>query len=212
MSVTVAENAQRAGTASSKARKVSEDATAGGAVMGDATQAMSAIETSSGKISNIIGLIDDIAFQTNLLALNASVEAARAGDAGKGFAVVAVEVRRLAQSAATASSEVKVLIEASAQEVRNGAQLVGQAAERLADILTGAEESAVLIDDIARANREQSGALEETNAAIEQTEAQAGELDRIVEIFRSTEAPAASTRRTPPVQLRKVVGGDWVEA
>ncbi|NMA98710.1 MAG: PAS domain S-box protein, partial [Phyllobacteriaceae bacterium] len=212
LSVTVAENAQRAGTASSKARKVSEDATAGGAVMGDATQAMSAIETSSGKISNIIGLIDDIAFQTNLLALNASVEAARAGDAGKGFAVVAVEVRRLAQSAATASSEVKVLIEASAQEVRNGAQLVGQAAERLADILTGAEESAVLIDDIARANREQSGALEETNAAIEQTEAQAGELDRIVEIFRSTEAPAASTRRTPPVQLRKVVGGDWVEA
>ena len=81
--------------------------------MQQATEAMERITTSSGKISNIIGLIDDIAFQTNLLALNASVEAARAGEAGKGFAVVAVEVRRLAQSAAQASSEVKVLIEQS---------------------------------------------------------------------------------------------------
>ena len=85
-------------------------------LMLNAVQAMSAIEASSGKISNIIGLIDDIAFQTNLLALNASVEAARAGEAGKGFAVVAVEVRRLAQSAAQASSEVKALIEQSGSE------------------------------------------------------------------------------------------------
>ncbi|HEY0034428.1 MAG TPA: methyl-accepting chemotaxis protein, partial [Devosia sp.] len=95
-------------------------ATEGGSVMRSANEAMAAIEASSAKISNIIGLIDDVAFQTNLLALNASVEAARAGDAGKGFAVVAVEVRRLAQSAAQASSEVKVLIEASAGEVKIG--------------------------------------------------------------------------------------------
>ena len=83
-----------------------------------ANEAMERITTSSSKISSIIGVIDDIAFQTNLLALNASVEAARAGEAGKGFAVVAVEVRRLAQSAAKASSEVKVLIEQSGTEVR----------------------------------------------------------------------------------------------
>src|SRR5690606_24226039 len=110
LSTAVVENARRAATASDTARQLSRSATEGGAVMGEANQAMSAIETSSAKISNIIGMIDDIAFQTNLLALNASVEAARAGEAGKGFAVVAVEVRRLAQNAAQASSEVKQLI------------------------------------------------------------------------------------------------------
>ncbi len=234
LSSAVADNARRAATASEKARAVSQNATEGGVVMNDATQAMTAIETSSGKISNIIGMIDDIAFQTNLLALNASVEAARAGDAGKGFAVVAVEVRRLAQSAASASADVKALIEASAGEVRSGAQLVNRAAERLQDILTGAEESAVLIDAIATANRDQSGALEEvavavrqmdemtqhnaalveqTNAAIEQTEAQAGELDRIVAVFRSGQLAAVPEPARPAApRLRKVAGGDWVEA
>ena len=202
---TVSENARRAATASEKARSLADDATKGGAVMGSATEAMSTIETSSGKISNIIGLIDDIAFQTNLLALNASVEAARAGDAGKGFAVVAVEVRRLAQSAAQASSDVKALIEASAGEVRTGAQLVEQAARKLDDILRGAQDSFGLIDAMAKASKEQSGALdevaaairqmdemtqhnaalvEETNAAIEQTENQAAKLDSIVDVFR----------------------------
>ncbi|WP_297107919.1 methyl-accepting chemotaxis protein [uncultured Devosia sp.] len=234
LSGAVADNAKRAATASTKARQVSQSATESGAVMSDATTAMTAIEASSAKISNIIGMIDDIAFQTNLLALNASVEAARAGEAGKGFAVVAVEVRRLAQSAAEASAEVKVLIEASAGEVRAGAQLVGKAAEGLNDILSGAEESAVLIDEIARENREQAGALEEvavavrqmdemtqhnaalveqTNAAIEQTESQAGELDRIVEVFRLAEASSPDRRpaqRGAP-KLVKVAGGGWVE-
>ena len=105
------ENAKRAQDANGNAGKVTVSAEQGGEVMAQANQAMERITTSSAKISNIIGLIDDIAFQTNLLALNASVEAARAGDAGKGFAVVAVEVRRLAQSAASASADVKVLIE-----------------------------------------------------------------------------------------------------
>ncbi|ODT69288.1 MAG: chemotaxis protein [Pelagibacterium sp. SCN 63-23] len=217
LSGTVTENARRASSATDKARQVAHSAAEGGEVMGAATGAMSAIEASSGKISNIIGLIDDIAFQTNLLALNASVEAARAGDAGKGFAVVAVEVRRLAQSAASASGDVKALIEASAGEVRAGAQLVGKAAERLAEIVRGAEESAGLIDAIARANQEQSGALaevsvavrqmdemtqhnaalvEQTNAAIEQTEAQASELDRIVAVFRTGDEDADAPPRT----------------
>ena len=104
---TVEENAKRAESANVKAKQVAGTAEQAGEVMRKSNEAMERISTSSSKISNIIGLIDDIAFQTNLLALNASVEAARAGDAGKGFAVVAVEVRRLAQSAANASSEVK---------------------------------------------------------------------------------------------------------
>jgi methyl-accepting chemotaxis protein len=226
LSGTVSANARRAATASTKARQVASSATEGGAVMNEANAAMSAIEASSARISNIIGLIDDIAFQTNLLALNASVEAARAGDAGKGFAVVAVEVRRLAQSAAGASADIKVLIEKSASEVRSGAQLVGRAAEQLGDILHGAEESAALIDDIARANSEQSGALdevavavrqmdemtqhnaalvEETNAAIEQTEGQASELDRIVEMFRV--GAVAPDARSAPLRLLRAANG-----
>jgi methyl-accepting chemotaxis protein len=213
LTATVAENASRAASASQRARHLAQEATEGGGVMSRATEAMTAIETSSSKISNIIKLIDDIAFQTNLLALNASVEAARAGEAGKGFAVVAVEVRRLAQSAAEASADVKALVEASAREVKQGASLVDDAAEKLADILAGAEESAALIDEIARASREQSAALaeiavatrtmdemtqhnaalvEQTNAALEQTEAQAGELDRIIEVFRVDTAEVAS--------------------
>jgi len=173
--------------------------------MDAATSAMERITQSSAKISNIIGMIDDIAFQTNLLALNASVEAARAGDAGKGFAVVAVEVRRLAQSAAQASSEVKVLIEQSAGEVNTGSKLVGQAAGKLKAMLEAARSNNGLLESIANDSREQASAIEEvttavrtmdemtqhnaalveeTNAAIEQTETQAVELDRIVAVFR----------------------------
>ena len=225
LSTAVHDNAARAATASQKAKVVSTNATEGGAVMQQANMAMTAIETSSAKISNIIGLIDDIAFQTNLLALNASVEAARAGDAGKGFAVVAVEVRRLAQSAAQASSEVKVLIEASANEVKAGSRLVGQVASKLEDILQGAQESSMLIDAIAVANSESSSSLEEvsiavrqmdemtqhnaalveqTNAAIEQTEAQANELDHIVDIFKIGGAAPAPVARIP---VARVVAG-----
>jgi methyl-accepting chemotaxis protein len=237
LNTAVQQNAARADTASQKAREVANSATQGGSVMGEANVAMERITASSRKISNIIGMIDDIAFQTNLLALNASVEAARAGEAGKGFAVVAVEVRRLAQSAAQASSEVKALIEASAGEVASGSQLVGQAAARLLDILKGAEESAGLIDSIAQINREQSDALEEvsvavrqmdemtqhnaalveeTNAAIEQTEGQAGELDRIIAVFRDTgEAPLVrpADRRAPTLRSvgNTAVAADWDE-
>ncbi|WP_244557400.1 methyl-accepting chemotaxis protein [Devosia lucknowensis] len=210
---TVAENATHAEQASAKARTVSSEAEASGAVMTRATEAMDRITQSSAKISNIIGLIDDIAFQTNLLALNASVEAARAGEAGKGFAVVAVEVRRLAQSAAQASSDVKALVEQSAQEVTGGSRLVAEAAERLLAVQAGISANATLLAGMARASREQAASIEEvnvavrqmdemtqhnaalveeTNAAIEQTEAQAGELDRVIGTFTlAGSSPAA---------------------
>ncbi|MBS3850139.1 cache domain-containing protein [Devosia sp. BSSL-BM10] len=213
---TVLQNADRAKDASANASAVTRTAEESGEVMQKANEAMTAIETSSGKISNIIGMIDDIAFQTNLLALNASVEAARAGDAGKGFAVVAVEVRRLAQSAAAASADVKVLIEQSAGEVGLGSRLVSDAAGRLTSMLEGARANNQLMEGIARESREQASAIEEvnvavrlmdemtqhnaalveeTNAAIEQTEGQASELDQIVAVF--TTAGSSAQRMAP---------------
>src|SRR3569623_841217 len=204
LSATVLQNAQRAKDASIVAASVTRTAEEGGAVMNKATEAMERITASSGKISNIIGLIDDFAFQTILLALNASVEAARAGEAGKGFAVVAVEVRRLAQSAAQASSEVKGLIEQSASEVTAGSRLVSDAAGKLNGMLEAVRRNHSLLESIAFESREQATAIaevntavrqmdemtqhnaalvEETNAAIEQTEAQAVELDQVVAIF-----------------------------
>ena len=234
---TVAQNAVEAANASKQARTVSTEAEASGTVMGQANSAMERITQSSAKISNIIGLIDDIAFQTNLLALNASVEAARAGEAGKGFAVVAVEVRRLAQSAAEASSEVKVLIEQSANEVQGGSKLVAEAAERLLAVQSGISANASLLEGMARASREQASAIEEvnvavrqldemtqhnaalveeTNAAIEQTEVQAAELDRVIGIFTLglsgseqsvVEEPAQSGARRLLGGLKRAVGG-----
>ncbi len=204
LATTVIESAEKAEEASSNAAQVSRTAEEGGQVMRDTTAAMERITQSSGKISNIIGLIDDIAFQTNLLALNASVEAARAGDAGKGFAVVAVEVRRLAQSAASASAEVKVLIDQSSSEVAGGSRLVASAASKLDAMLDGARRNSDLLAGIAEKSRDQASSIaevtaavrtmdemtqhnaalvEETNAAIEQTEAQANELDKVVAVF-----------------------------
>ncbi|MCF4099371.1 methyl-accepting chemotaxis protein [Maritalea mediterranea] len=201
---TVNENTKRAKTAQNSAEEARQVAERGGEVMAEANQAMERITSSSSKISNIIGMIDDIAFQTNLLALNASVEAARAGEAGKGFAVVAVEVRRLAQSAAEASNEVKALIEQSVTEVDGGTKLVAQASENLEGIVSSVRGVTELMNAIAQESQEQATAIneisqsiremdemtqhnaalvEETNAAIDQTEAQASELDRVVEQF-----------------------------
>ncbi|QQR41288.1 Cache 3/Cache 2 fusion domain-containing protein [Devosia rhizoryzae] len=224
LATTVAQNARMADDANKSANAVSTNASRSGEVMDQANAAMERITQSSGKISNIIGMIDDIAFQTNLLALNASVEAARAGDAGKGFAVVAVEVRRLAQSAAQASSEVKALIEASASEVKGGSDLVSSAARQLRDMLGEVSANAQLMQSIAKASQEQAAAIdqvgvavrtldemtqhnaalvEETNAAMEQTEAQASELDRVVDIFTIAEDETEGEPAPAPVQRRQ---------
>lgn len=222
LSSTIADNARRAETASTKSKAHSAAAEHAGQVMFDANSAMEEITESSARISGIIGLIDDIAFQTNLLALNASVEAARAGDAGKGFAVVAVEVRRLAQSAAEASNEVKALIERSTNEVTSGSKLVSEAASRLKSMLAELRENTYLINGIAQASQEQSIAIsqvstamrqmdemtqhnaalvEQTNAAIEQTEVQASHLDQIVEVFVVSGSKPRLVRLQPPTTL-----------
>jgi methyl-accepting chemotaxis protein len=201
---TVLQNAEHAAQASKAANGVTETAEEGGQVIVQTTEAMAKISTSSDKISSIIDLIDDIAFQTNLLALNASVEAARAGDAGKGFAVVAVEVRRLAQSAASASKDIKILIDQSAHEVGAGSKLVASAAVKIRTMLEAARSSSALMTGIAQQSREQAAAItevnaavqtmesmtqhnaalvEEMNASIQQTEQQATQLDEIVDIF-----------------------------
>jgi methyl-accepting chemotaxis protein len=213
LATTVMENAKKAQAASGGAQDVSHKAEEGASVMGRANEAMERITQSSEEISNIIGLIDDIAFQTNLLALNASVEAARAGEAGKGFAVVAVEVRRLAQSAAQASRDIKALIEQSVNEVKGGSKLVAEATAKLNAMVDAARLSNDLMEAIARESREQASSIEEvttavrqmdemtqknaalveeTTAAIEQTEARASELDLIIDVFRV--AHAADTR------------------
>ncbi len=219
---TVKDNAARAEAANEKARSVAETAEKATVVMEQANDAMGRISASATKISSIIGLIDDIAFQTNLLALNASVEAARAGEAGKGFAVVAVEVRNLAQSAASASADVKLLIEQSGAEVKGGSRLVSEAGEQLGQMLSAIRENRALVEQIASASKEQAGTItevskavtqidettqsnaalvEQTNSAVEQTEAQTRELDRIVDLF-AVDGPRPNATIGQPVGHR----------
>lgn len=243
---TVLLNAKRALDASASAASVTRTAEETGTVMSAANSAMERITQSSLKISNIIGLIDDIAFQTNLLALNASVEAARAGDAGKGFAIVAAEVRRLAQSAASASSDVKTLIEQSSSEVTTGSKLVEEAAGKLSGMLQSIRQNTAALEAIAQESAHQATSIEEvtvavrtmdemtqhnaslvkqTNSAVAQTQAQASELDGIVDIFVldttdhvpavlrgmhiTASLPERGTRTTLQTRGNAAVAADW---
>lgn len=168
LTVNVSTSAKRAAEARTVAIAADESAKSSGAVVSSAVEAMGRIEESSKRISNIIGVIDEIAFQTNLLALNAGVEAARAGEAGRGFAVVAQEVRELAQRSATAAREIKGLIRNASAEVANGVGLVSKTGQALQAI----EEHIVTInahmEAIATSSREQSSGLSEINTAIAQ--------------------------------------------
>jgi methyl-accepting chemotaxis protein len=158
-----ADNAQAANQLASGARGVAEK---GGAIVGEAVSAVTQIESSAQKISDIVGLIDEIAFQTNLLALNASVEAARAGEAGKGFAVVAQEVRALAQRSANASKDIKALIQTSNAQVKAGAALVNQTGQSLAEIVGAIKKVSDIVAEIAAASREQAAGLDQVNTAV----------------------------------------------
>ncbi|MBW8445806.1 MAG: HAMP domain-containing protein [Arenimonas sp.] len=162
----VHESTQRAEDAGLQVSRTKEGAERSGEVVRSAVDAMSAIEQSSQSISNIIGVIDEIAFQTNLLALNAGVEAARAGEAGKGFAVVAQEVRELAQRSANAAKEIKALITASGEQVKHGVSLVGQTGDALQAIVSEVQQINTNVQAIVLAARDQSTGLSEINSAV----------------------------------------------
>jgi methyl-accepting chemotaxis protein len=181
MTATVKQNAENATAADRLSRHARGEAEKGGAVVGEAMEAMRAIGDSSRRIGDIVGLIDEIAFQTNLLALNAAVEAARAGEQGRGFAVVAAEVRRLAQSSAAASREIKSLIAESGERVEVGASLVEQSSVALRDIVASVKKVTDIVAEIAAASAEQSAGVEQVNLAIAQIDQVTQENAALVE-------------------------------
>ncbi|MEM8950956.1 MAG: methyl-accepting chemotaxis protein [Pseudomonadota bacterium] len=166
MSATVKQNAENAKNANNLADEADRTASRGGEVAEQAVTAMSKIEDSAQKITDIIGVIDEIAFQTNLLALNASVEAARAGEAGKGFAVVAQEVRQLAQRSAQAASDIKTLIQDSNGQVGEGVRLVNQAGTALSEIVGSIGKVAGIVSEISCASQEQASGVQEINSSV----------------------------------------------
>jgi methyl-accepting chemotaxis protein len=197
----VQNSSKRTEEARSVAMKATESAKKSGEVVANAVDAMQRIESSSSQISNIIGVIDEIAFQTNLLALNAGVEAARAGEAGKGFAVVAQEVRELAQRSAQAAKEIKELIGKSAQEVESGVKLVTATGEALKVIGDHVISINGQLDAIATSAREQSVGLSEVNTAVNQMDQTTQQNAAMVE-----EATAASASlATEADRLRQLI-------
>ena len=171
---TVRRNAGDASHANQLALNTSLVAQEGGRMVRQVIDTMDTIKQSSGKINDIIGVIDGIAFQTNILALNAAVEAARAGEQGRGFAVVATEVRSLAQRSAAAAREIKVLIEASAHEVDAGSRLVQEAGSTMNDVLASTEQVTAIMTRISAASTAQSGGIEAINRSI-------GEMDEVTQ-------------------------------
>jgi methyl-accepting chemotaxis protein len=166
MTSTVKNNADNASQANQLAAAARQQAERGGAVVQSAVVAMGAINASSRKINDIIGVIDEIAFQTNLLALNAAVEAARAGEQGRGFAVVASEVRNLASRSAQAAKEIKTLIQDSVVKVDEGTKLVDESGHVLSEIVTGVKRVTDVMGEIAASSQQQASGVEEVNKAI----------------------------------------------
>ena len=226
MTSTVKQNAENASHANQLARGAREQAERGGEVAGRAIIAMSEINASSGKIADIVGLIQEIAFQTNLLALNAAVEAARAGEQGRGFAVVATEVRSLAQRSAGAAKEIKGLINDSAEKVRSGSELVNQSGKALAEIVDSVKKVTDIVAEIAAASQEQSAGIDQVNNAVMQMDEmtqqnaalveeaaaaaramqeQAGELTRQVGFFQLNQDEVAAASGPAPTRARAVV-------
>ncbi|MDC8783778.1 methyl-accepting chemotaxis protein [Roseateles koreensis] len=189
MTSTVNNNAETAQQARQLADAASTAAAHGGEVVGQVVGTMEAITASSKKISDIIGVIDGIAFQTNILALNAAVEAARAGEQGRGFAVVAGEVRSLAQRSATAAKEIKGLIGDSVERVEQGSDLVGRAGKAMAEIVSQVNRVNDLISEISAATKEQSSGIGQVNTAVNQLDQMTQQNSALVE-----ESAAAAER------------------
>ena len=238
MTATVSQNAQNAGTANSLAAQAAGVAAKGGEVVRQVVGTMNGITESSKKISDIIGVIDGIAFQTNILALNAAVEAARAGDQGRGFAVVASEVRSLAQRSAGAAKEIKTLITDSVSKVDAGSRQVNDAGRTMEEIVASVSKVSSLIAEISKASQEQAQGIEQMSEAmtqleqvtqqnaamVEEASAAAGSLEdqsramtSAVAAFRleghASGAPASRPLASPkhPVALPKRTSGEIVK-
>ena len=197
----VRHSADSAQQARQMANAASEAAHRGGGIVSQVVTSMDEINVASRKISEIISVIDGIAFQTNILALNAAVEAARAGEQGRGFAVVAGEVRTLAQRSAQAAREIKTLIEASSEKVESGAKLVGDAGKAMQDIVSGVQRVTDIIGEISSAANEQSGGIGQINQAVTQLDEMTQQNAALVE-----ESAAAASSMSVQAALRTPAG------
>ncbi|SFB22033.1 methyl-accepting chemotaxis protein [Collimonas sp. OK607] len=204
---TVKQNADNASQANQLAVSASEVAIHGGAVVTQVVSTMGAINTSSKKIVDIIGVIDGIAFQTNILALNAAVEAARAGEQGRGFAVVAAEVRNLAQRSAAAAKEIKSLIDDSVEKVGIGSRLVDQAGSTMGEIVASVRRVTDIMGEITAASQEQTSGIDQINQAISQMDQVTQQNAALVE----EAAAAAASLQDQAGALAEVVSGFKLE-
>ncbi|WP_250656858.1 methyl-accepting chemotaxis protein [Alkalimarinus coralli] len=187
ITATVKQSSDNAGEANQLATDAKNKAEHGGAIVQEAVEAMKEILTSSNRINDIIGVIDEIAFQTNLLALNAAVEAARAGEQGRGFAVVAGEVRNLSKRSADAAKEIKNLIRDSVVKVETGSNLVNESGDTLGAIVNAVDRVASMINEVNNAAAEQTSGIEQINQAVAQMDEMTQQNAALVE-----EASAAS--------------------
>ncbi|CAD9227324.1 Methyl-accepting chemotaxis protein [Burkholderia cenocepacia] len=197
---TVRLNAENAQLASTLAANASDVAHRGSSVVGRVVDTMTEIGHSSSKIADITGIIEGIAFQTNILALNAAVEAARAGEQGRGFAVVASEVRNLAQRSSTAAKEIKELITASVQTIRDGSALAGEAGKTMSDVTQAVARVTDIMGEIAAASAEQSRGIDQVNLTITQmdetTQQNAALVEQAAAASKSLEAQGRELSET----------------
>src|SRR5437868_860699 len=198
---TVKQSADSARQANQLASSAAEVAARGGKVVSEVVATMDEINASSKKISDIIGVIDGIAFQTNILALNAAAEAARAGEPGRGFAVVAGEVRNLAQRSAEAAKEIKALIGASVEKVESGARLVADAGKTMQEIVGSVQRVTDIIGEITAASTEQSDGIGQVNTAVVQLDQMTQQNAALVE----ESAAAAESLKQQANSLAQVV-------